>query len=1081
MDKFRSSKLLKHGEISDVQKNIHNEKEKNNKPEPIIIYDDDSYLNFYPELNKEIKKGETLELYYLQSNKCTSNVSIPKISLKQAIKRETDSILAKYSNEQNENEKSKDPTIKIYDNNEKNNPEAIKENIEEEYIIDDEFLEAISQTENNKDKKINEKMKIKTISKFIRDSKLMQKLENESDTKENIITLSTNCAKHLSFTQIQKGNILFRIGDIGDRFYFILSGKVSILKPKKYNYYLTFQQYLTYCTYLHDNNEDFLLNKILLTNYESFPVSSINDIERINIILFKQSVYDKINNESITNNSQLLNYLKENNKTYQNFNINIKELEILETKKLRSVTSVLNKDWDDYVIEKCGPSFNELMFFENYEEIYKNNVRKNVELIKYNIFMYLGSGLFFGDFAMEKDVGERTATIRIEEDSTLAWLKAVDYVNMIAPRRRLEKKIETNFLNTNYFFKNINERIFEKNYFRLFTHREYTRDTILFNSGTKPGALIFLKKGKISFTLKCSIIDLNTLLIYIVNKLLNISSLYDFKQRKYITKDNMRLIRKYINDPVLKKLKTLNSKFVEELKKERIFQIALVSNIEIIGLEEIYLQIPYITKAKVENDKIICYELLLEPFNNLLEEEKDNISESFVRISCNKILSLIERLQNLKQNWIDIARMRSENENFYSNQIRLLIAAADLNNEINDKNKNKSVEERMDKNNENNIHSEKIIKKSNKKIRILSPNNTAININSNSSKKNNNLNSSTTYIKNDIISSDCKSSKSLRSCSNYNISTSLNKCVNINSKIHSLFIENRKKIEKVEDKEYKNKYPNNKFLKNYNKIRLTKNIESPYKTSENNNENFDIFQFQKDKKRNDAVLIGDKCLVISELKKSLKKYYGENSFEDVDSEKSEKLIKDKILEKNNSASPNKSNKHHNIFTLQKQNKSNFLDDNKKSLADNTRNTNTNSNLNSSAACYTTNSVLTDVSTVKTKNDGSIKLPKIKFHEKFGKPLSLDYKSYQIISNDFGKTANNKNKKKEIIQEIVKGFYQQIRNQGCVRFISKKENNTIFMRKFHKKYNKVDEEKKNKKNLNRIFNYKSLPKIKENKI
>ena len=109
------------------------------------------------------------------------------------------------------------------------------------------------------------------------------------------------------------------------------------------------------------------------------------------------------------------------------------------------------------------------------------------------------------------------------------------------------------------------------------------------------------------------------------------------------------------------------------------------------------------------------------------------------------------------------------------------------------------------------------------------------------------------------------------------------------------------------------------------------------------------------------------------------------------------------------------------------------------------------------------------------------MPKIKFHEKFGKPLSLDYKSYQIISNDFGKTVNNKNKKKEIIQEIVKGFYQQIRNQGCVRFISKKENNTIFMRKFHKKYNKVDEEKKNKKNLNRIFNYKSLPKIKEKKI
>ena len=1091
MDKFNSSTHLKRLVNHHVKKSSHNTKEKNTKNEPnTIIIDDNSYLNIYPEVNKDIEKGETLELYYLESNKCSSSVSIPKISLQQALKRESDSKLnkklsnfstkLKKKNSETIDENSKEHIIKEIENDEEKDSEFFTENEEEEYIIDDEFLEAISKNGNHGEKKLDEEMKIKTISKFIRNSKLMQKLENESDTKDDIITLSTNCAKQLSFTQIQKGNILFRIGDIGDRFYFILKGKVSILKPKKHTYYLTFQQYLNYCNYLHNNKEDYLLNKVLQSNYESFPILSIEDVLKINNVLFKQSLCDKINIEAITTNKQLLNYFKEYNQKYENFNLNQKELDILENRKMKSYTGILNTDWDEYIITKCKPTFTELMSFETYEELYKNNVRKNVELIKYDIFMYLGSGLFFGDFAMEKDVGERTATIRIEEDSTLAWLKAVDYVNMIAPKRRLEKKKETNFLNNNYFFKNINERIFEKNYFKLFTHREYTRDTILFNPDTKPGALILLKKGKISLTIKCSIIDLNTLLIYIVNKLVNISYLYDFKQKKYITKENMKLIKKYINDPVLKKLKTLNAKFVEELKKERIFQIAIVSNIEIIGLEEIYLKIPYITKAKVLNDKITCYELLLEPFNNLLEEEKENINDAFIRISCNKILSLIERIQSLKQNWIDIARMRSENENFYASQIRLLLDAAELNDENNE---NELIEESKDKNDEKLIYSQKfLINKSNKTVRLLSPVNTSVNINSNDLKKNNNIKSSIVNKAKDKISCDFKSSKNLRTCSNNRIITSLNKCVNINSKIRFLFMENKKKMEKEEVKDYKNKYIDNKFLKNHLKNKISQNFESPSRLSENNNESIDLFQFKKDKKKCDAVLIGDKCFVISELKKSLKEFYGDNSFEDIEDSKSDYLIKDKIQEKKNFTSPNVSNRCSNKFLIKtppNRNINNELE-NKKSTVDNSKNINTITNMNySSFVCNTTNSVLTDASTIKLKNDCLFKLPKIKFTEKFGKPLSLDYMDNQTTCSNFSKSVKIKKKRKEIIPEIVKGFYKQIKNEGCIPFISKKEYNTFFMRKFHKKYNKHGEVNKNYKNSNRIFKYKSLPKISEN--
>ena len=94
------------------------------------------------------------------------------------------------------------------------------------------------------------------------------------------------------------------------------------------------------------------------------------------------------------------------------------------------------------------------------------------------------------------------------------------------------------------------------------------------------------------------------------------------------------------------------------------------------------------------------------------------------------------------------------------------------------------------------------------------------------------------------------------------------------------------------------------------------------------------------------------------------------------------------------------------------------------------------------------------------------LPKLNLEFQNNKSINLDYvkncSSGVIVDNMILKT------KKAIIPKIVKNFYDNKKIKGYIPFIANKESNTVFLRKYHNKYNK--------KILNTEGNLKMLPKI-----
>jgi CRP-like cAMP-binding protein len=353
-------------------------------------------------------------------------------------------------------------------------------------------------------------------------SKLIEKIEDDSKIakKINSSELSMACAKKFSYILVKKGETVFKIGDTGDKFFYILKGKVNILKIREIpNLYMSIMEYINYCLFLINNEENFLFQEVIQKNYNILQVSNPEEIKSLYKITFKKFLHDNINQHLIYTNQLLEEYFKAFIQKYSDYNIDKRQLEILDMNKKKKLQGSY-KEWQNYILKKSELSTNELVTYEPFEQIFKDRKKRKIVCFIYESFLFLGPGLYFGDFALDSEVNKRNATIRAEEDTYLGWLRSTDYLNIIAPKRRYEKMKEIAFLFNSFFFNNINPHTFERNYFHLFYLREYRRGTVLFNSGNTPKNIYLVKEGQISLDLKCSVIGLHKLIKFLYNKML---------------------------------------------------------------------------------------------------------------------------------------------------------------------------------------------------------------------------------------------------------------------------------------------------------------------------------------------------------------------------------------------------------------------------------------------------------------------------------------------------------------------------------------------------------------------------------
>ena len=576
---------------------------------------------------------------------------------------------------------SKKNTLKR--NSFKNVSNTIKEN---NFCLID---KAIEQQKNNIPRSNDIKESLKS---FLYHSNLISKLKNyfsngetnvnnnQKNFEENIKTVISKLADSVVIEKYPINKFVLRMNEIGRDCYFLISGKLSVLKPVEYQKIkISYNDYLIYLSNLYNNNEFDLLKKVLsINNRDYLKIYNLDkilrDIDEINAFI-KSYCITKLNLK-IKNN--VINYkdinkidseLKEFNFTFLDFNIDENEIE-------ENIQKIQSNEYDDkitienklknYILKIFQPSQDDIYNMIPYDFLLndvlkeQNNNTNTAILFKYELFLYLYPGAFFGETALENIFNNRrNATIRTEEDCNIISLNQKLYGSILYESTKLIKDLDILFLRKNYFFSEIPINIFNKLYFPMFKLVSKNKNDLIFQQNSELKSIYFLKEGKVKFETYLSAIDIFNIIKYFIDYLIH------KKTYLKISNDQINNLKNYYlnNEDLI--YETNNSIiYKEKINEINKYEIYTTCNYESIGILEFSsLLNNYIFSSYVVSNTAKFFEINKENLNKIIKREKD-IHKDYYKLIKNKILMQIKRLYYLKLNFLSHIKYKI-NQNFF--------------------------------------------------------------------------------------------------------------------------------------------------------------------------------------------------------------------------------------------------------------------------------------------------------------------------------------------------------------------------------------------------------------------------------
>ena len=527
--------------------------------------------------------------------------------------------------------------------------------------------------ETQKEKKKRTKGQKNAIFDFLQKSELIEKIKKEynkdtskntNDNNNNVVGIEEKinsiikaCAETLTFQTVPKGNLLFRYKDIGDKCYFLIKGRLSILKPQELEVQMSYDEYIRYLIELDRLEELNLLDIVIQKNFTVFPVDNIEELRQLFhsyfAIYFNKILHLKKGGITL---SEVDYFFSTYNQKYSAFNTEKAEIE--EKFKLRQRGGRYVNEWITFLLGKIKPSIEDILFFNSYKFIMNTNSQPQVvkvTIIKYQLFMYLTSGSFFGEIALEQNEKKRNASIRVEENCVVAHLPCEQYLQLIYPNSKKSKMKDLSFLCSNFFFRSLSPIIFEKHFYHNFKKCSMLYSANVYEQGGKVRELFFLKKGKIKIEFTGSVINMHNMIKLIIDKL-------EEKTNLLSQSEIIELKHLYLSDPEIVRIKNKDEIFKKDINKTQTFELFLLNNCEIIGIEELFLDINFITTCTVVTEKVSLMKIDVDNLRTIFENEK-SVEKSFNHLAYKKIITLIKRVNYLKRNMINRALFRMKKDN----------------------------------------------------------------------------------------------------------------------------------------------------------------------------------------------------------------------------------------------------------------------------------------------------------------------------------------------------------------------------------------------------------------------------------
>ena len=480
-------------------------------------------------------------------------------------------------------------------------------------------------------------LKIKKSKKFLTERENENDHEMQLKIKNKLNNIVYKLSEKVIIKKYEKDNFVLKMNEIGKDCFFLISGKISILKPTEYNVSIFLREYFTYLKCLLNFEENELVLKVLFLNRKILPVTNVDVmiklIKAYFIIMLRREI--KRNYNGIT-----MEYLE---KFFQNYHFKFEDFNLTKDKILQDVEEIEKKTNNNnidmillnYISDKI-PLLNEHIFIlELYRIIIHEKEKNSMILYKYEEFLYLYPGSFFGDMALDSDLKKRNATIRTETDCIICSLSSEYYKSLLSEENKKLKVLDLIFLCHNFFFNLISPVIFNKYYYHMFKAVEKTKDDIIYKQNDNVTSVFLIREGMIKMELNASVLDLFNLIKNIIKEIYINNNNFKISLKKILEIKN-----NYLYDEQINKIYNNDNLFLEANKKVNM-ELFISNGYECLGLQEFCLKMNYISTCKIITKKAFLMEIKKEDLNNMLKNERE-ILPNYYQFSITKILLLIK-------------------------------------------------------------------------------------------------------------------------------------------------------------------------------------------------------------------------------------------------------------------------------------------------------------------------------------------------------------------------------------------------------------------------------------------------------
>ena len=192
-------------------------------------------------------------------------------------------------------------------------------------------------------------------------------------------------SQFMSIKTFYKNNVIYYENAFNDYFYIVLDGEVNLYQMNIIEKKMKFMEYFKYLKDLNENNNDkFILNHTINQNKEKMGINKIQDLEKVDEIIFKNNLFNLIKNQNLDEINKLY---EQNEKKMKNYKID---------KLLSNEINFLN------LLDLLYNELKEIELF--YMKKINSNTKIETKIIENNLIKTVKNSEYFGNFDLEKNL-----------------------------------------------------------------------------------------------------------------------------------------------------------------------------------------------------------------------------------------------------------------------------------------------------------------------------------------------------------------------------------------------------------------------------------------------------------------------------------------------------------------------------------------------------------------------------------------------------------------------------------------------------------------------------------------------------